>query len=236
MEALAADSARVLKHPLQAQARSTLQGEVTMNQSKLIAIPLLVVTVLAAQDRMPPIPADQQTAAQKKAIADYKDLRKADLTGPPWTVLLRVPDLIVPSLELRLHNQTANNPLGPKLTEFAILIAAREWTNNFEWNAHARLATTAGLNATIIAAVADGRRPERMAEDEEILWDFCNELLHNKSVSDPMYARALAKFGEAGVVEAASLEGYYTYLSMVMNTARSPLPANTKPPLTPFPK
>ena len=75
-----------------------------------------------------------------------------------------------------------------------------------------------------------------MAEDEEILWDFCNELLHNKSVTDPTYARALAKFGEAGVVEAASLEGYYTYLSMVMNTARSPLPANVKPPLTLFPK
>src|SRR5690348_13841638 len=88
---------------------------------------------LAAQDRMPPIPVDKQTTAQKKAVADYKDLRKADLAGPPWTVLLRVPDLIVPSLELRLHNQTANNPLGQKLTEFAILIAAREWTNNFEW-------------------------------------------------------------------------------------------------------
>jgi len=137
---------------------------------------------------------------------------------------------------MRLHNQTANNPLGAKLTEFAILIAAREWTNNFEWNAHARAAATAGLNAAIIAAVADGRRPERMAEDEEIVWDFCNELLHNKSVSDPTYARALAKFGEAGAVELASLEGYYTYLSMVMNTARSPLPANTKPPLTLFPK
>jgi 4-carboxymuconolactone decarboxylase len=75
-----------------------------------------------------------------------------------------------------------------------------------------------------------------LAEDEEILWDFCNELLHNKSVSDPTYARALAKFGEAGVVEAASLEGYYTYLSMVMNTARSPLPGNVKPPLVLFPK
>jgi 4-carboxymuconolactone decarboxylase len=185
---------------------------------------------------MPPIPADKQTAAQKKAVADYKDLRKADLTGPPWTVLLRVPDLIVPSLELRLHNQTANNPLGARLTEFAILIAAREWTNNFEWNAHARLASTAGLSAALIAAVADGRRPEPMAEDEEVVWDFCNELLHNKSVTDSTYARALAKFGEAGVVEAASLEGYYTYLSMVMNTARSPLPANVKPPLALFPK
>ena len=202
----------------------------------LVAVGALLVVNAIAQDRLPPIPADKQTAAQKKAIADYKDLRKADLTGPPWTVLLRVPDLIVPSLELRLHNQTANNPLGPKLTEFAILIAAREWTNNFEWNAHARVAATAGLNAAIIAAVADGRRPERMAEDEEIVWDFCNELLHNKSVTDPTYARLLAKFGEAGVVEAASLEGYYTYLSMVMNTARSPLPANTKPPLALFPK
>jgi len=203
----------------------------------LAAVGALLIVNVAAQDRLPPIPGDKQTAAQKKAIADYKDLRKADLTGPPWTVLLRVPDLVVPSLQMRLHNQTANNPLGAKLTEFAILIAAREWTNNFEWNAHARAAATAGLNAAIIAAVADGRRPERMAEDEEIVWDFCNELLHNKSVSDPTYARALAKFGEAGVVEAASLEGYYTYLSMVMNTARSPLPANvTKPPLALFPK
>lgn len=200
----------------------------------------ILVTVLAAntwaQDRMPPIPQDKQTVAQKKAVAEYKDLRKADLAGPPWTVLLRVPDLIVPSLQLRLHNQTAANPLGARLTEFAILIAAREWTNNFEWNAHARAAATAGLNAAIIAAVADGRRPEHMAEDEEILWEFCNELLHNKSVSDPTYARALAKFGEAGVVETASLEGYYTYLSMVMNTARSPLPANANPALALFPK
>jgi 4-carboxymuconolactone decarboxylase len=203
---------------------------------KTVSLMMLWMAIAGAQDRLPPIAADKQTAAQKKAIADYKDLRKTDLTGPPWTVLLRVPDLIVPSLQLRLHNQTANNPLGAKLTEFAILIAAREWTNNFEWNAHSNLATTAGLNAAVIAAVADGRRPERMAEDEEILWDFCNELLHNKSVSDPTYARALAKFGEAGVVEAASLEGYYTFLSMVMNTARSPLPAGAKPPLTLFPK
>jgi len=202
----------------------------------LAAVGALLIVNVTAQDRMPPIPADKQTSAQKKAIADYKDLRKADLTGPPWTVLLRVPDLVVPSLELRLHNQTAANPLGAKLTEFAILIAAREWTNNFEWNAHSRAAATAGLNAAIIAAVADGSRPQRMAEDEEILYDFCIELLHNKSVSDPTYARALEKFGEAGVVEAASLEGYYTFLSMVMNTARSPLPANTTPALMRFPK
>lgn len=188
-----------------------------------------------AQDRMPPIAPDKMTDAQKKAVADYKDLRKADLAGPPWTVILRVPDLIVPSLQLRLHNLN-NSALSRKLTELAILIAARHWTNNYEWNAHNPLAVTAGLNTAIIAAVADGRRPERMADDEETLYDFCTELLHNQSVSDSTYARALSRFGEAGVVEAASLEGYYTYLSMMMNVARSPMPAGAKPALTPFPK
>ena len=204
-------------------------------KTHLLAALFLALPCLNAQDRMPPVPADKMTPAQKKAVQDYKDLRKTDLTGPPWTVLLRVPDLVVPSLELRLHNLN-NSALSPKLTEFAILIAARHWTNNFEWNAHSTLATNAGLSPAIIAAIAEGRRPAGMAEDEEIVYDFCTELLHNQSVSDPTYARAAAQFGESGVVEAASLEGYYTYLSMVMNTARSPLAAGVTPALKPFPK
>ena len=188
-----------------------------------------------AQDRMPPIPAEKMTDAQKKAVADYKALRTTELTGPPWTVLLRVPDLVVPSLQLRLHNQQ-NSALSPKLTEMAILIAARHLTNSYEFNAHHTLAVKAGLSADVLAAIADGRRPDHMAEDEAILHDFCMELLQNKGVSDGTYARALAKFGEAGVVEAAALEGYYTFLAMVMNVARSPTPANATQKLAPFPR
>ena len=187
-----------------------------------------------AQDRMPMITPDKMTAAQKKAVAEYKEMRKAELAGPPWSVLLRVPDYVMPALEMRLHNLN-NSALDRRLTEFAILIAARNWTNNYEWNAHSTLATQAKLSPDIISAVAAGRRPDRMAEDEAVLYDFCTELLHNQGVSDATYARALEKFGEAGVVEAASLEGYYTFLSMVMNTARSPLAAGVKPALAPFP-
>ena len=201
----------------------------------LLALAFIQAVNASAQDRLPPIPADKMTAEQKKVAAEYKDLRKSDLTGPPWAVMLRDPDWVIPALQMRLHVQN-RTVLGNKLTEFAILIAAREWTNNYEWNAHSNAATQAGLSAAIIAAVADGRRPEHMAEEEEIVYDFCAELQHNKSVSDPTYARGLAKFGEAGVVELANIEGYYVYLSMIMNTARSPVPAGAKPALTPFPK
>jgi hypothetical protein len=60
-----------------------------------------------------------------------------------------------------------------------------------------------------------------MAADKVILCNFCHALLHNQSVTDPTYAHALAEFGEPGVVEAASLVGYYSFLAMVMNMARA---------------
>ena len=189
---------------------------------------------LAAQDRMPPIPYDKQTPEQKKVSDEYKRLRKMDLTTPPWSVLLRVPDLVIPSLELRIHNQV-NSALSPKLTELAILIASRQLSNNFEWSAHVGAAKKAGLGQPIIDAIIAGRRPERMAEDEEIVYDFSTELLRNQSVSDATYARALAKFGEAGVVEAASLEGYYVFLALVMNATRSPVAPGVTPALTAYP-
>jgi 4-carboxymuconolactone decarboxylase len=204
------------------------------NLSCLLALAFLPAVYTKAQDRLPPIPPEKMTAIQKKIVAEYKEIRKTDLTAGPFMVMLRDPDYVVPALQMRLHNLN-NSALSRKLTEMAILIAARNWTNNYEWNAHSTLAAQEKLNPAIVAAIKDGRRPDRLADDEEILYDFCTELLHNQSVSDATYARALAKFGEPGVVEAASLEGYYTFLSMVMNTARTSLPAGAKPALAPFP-
>jgi len=205
-----------------------------LTASMLIMI-LVPSATAGAQDRMPPIPAEKMTDAQKKAYADYKTIRGTEPNGPPWAVILRVPGLLVPSLQMRMH-YLKDSTLDQRLTEFAILIAARRWTNNFEFNAHSNAALKAGLKPEIMAAVTEGRRPERMAEDEEALYDFCNELQVNQSVSDPTYARALAKFGEPGIVEIAGIQGYYTYLAMIMNAARVTIPATAKPALERFPR
>jgi 4-carboxymuconolactone decarboxylase len=200
-----------------------------------LAVVLATAPGAWAQERMPPIPAEQMTDAQKKAVADYKALRGVDMTGPPWTVLLRVPAHIVPALQIRLHYLN-NSALPPRLTEFAILIAARRWTNNWEWNAHSTAAAAAGLKADVMAALAEGRRPDRMADDEALVYDFSLELQDNQSVSDATYARGIEKFGEAGVVEMASIQGYYTYLAMVMSAARVTTQPGTKPALERFPR
>ena len=138
-------------------------------------------------------------------------------------------------IDMRSHVRD-RSVLSPKLTELAILIAAREWTQQYEWSAHAPAAARAGLEPAIITAVADGRRPGQMADDEEILYDLCVELHRNKSVSDATYERALRAFGQEGIVEAVAIEGYYALLAMVMNTARTPLPEDRTPALTSFPR
>lgn len=201
----------------------------------LLALTTLLAGNTMAQDRMPPIPPEEMTEAQAQAVRDYMELRGSALAGPPWSVILRVPDLVIPSLQLRLHNAN-NSALSPGLTELSILIAARHWSNSYEWNAHYNAAVRGGLGANIIEAISDGRRPEGMAEDEEIIYDFCIELLRSKSVSDRTYARALAEFGEDGIVEATSLQGYYAYLAMLMNVARSPTPPNATQTLAPLPR
>ena len=197
-------------------------------------IGLAMCTAARAQERMAPIAPDKMTDAQKKAVADYKTLRGVDLTAPPWTVLLRVPAHVVPALQIRLHYLN-NSALPARLTELAILIAARRWTNNWEWNAHSTAAAAAGLKADVMAALAEGRRPDRMAEDEALVYDFSLELQDNQSISDATYARALDKFGEPGIVELATIQGYYTYLAMVMSAARVTTQPGTKPVLERFP-
>jgi 4-carboxymuconolactone decarboxylase len=186
-----------------------------------------------AQTRMPPIPPDKMTEAQKKAVAEFEKVR-GPLTGP-WNVMLRSPEMINRARSLSDYLRF-NSSLPPRLSEFIILITAREWSQQYEWNAHHSLAMKGGLNPEIAKAVAEGRRPEKMADDEAALYDFCIELHRNRSVSDVTYARALAKFGEQGVIDAIGLSGWYTLVAMVLNTARTPLPDDATPALAPFPK
>jgi len=117
------------------------------------------------------------------------------------------------------------------LNELAILITGRFWGAQFEFWAHSRLARTAGLSAAVIDAIAEGRRPESLTDDERIVHDFCTELFHDKAVSDASFAAVVGRFGEQGVIDLIAASGYYSIVSMVLNVDRYPLPAGEKAPL-----
>jgi 4-carboxymuconolactone decarboxylase len=187
-----------------------------------------------AQDRMPPIPADRLTETQKKAAEAFAEGRGYQIRGP-FVPLIRSPEVMLRAKAMGDHLRFKSS-LGPRLNEMVILITAREWTQQYEWNAHHPEAMKAGLRREIADAIADGRRPNGMAEDEEIAYDLATEILRLKRVSDATYQRAVARFGELGVIDLLGVVGYYNFLAIVMNATRTALPENVAEPLRRYPE
>src|SRR5580700_8958086 len=187
----------------------------------------------SAQDRMPPIPTDKMTETQKKAAEELVAGPRGALVGP-FIPLLRSPEFMS-----RLQKTGAylrfGSSLPPKVSEFVILLTSRQWTQQFEWDAHVPLALKAGVDGEILKAMSEGRRPVGMDPDQELAYDFLTELHENESVSDATYERTVKRFGEQGVIDMVGLRGYYSMLAMIMNVARTPLPPGKTPQLVFFP-
>ena len=195
------------------------------------------------QNRLSPIPEEKMTEPLRKALAEYKAVRPDGLgggrgggvgAGGPslWTVYVHLPEILGPIRQL--HEQSHVNPrISQKLVHFVIMIAARYWTNDI-WTAHEEDSIKDGLGRDTVKALEEGRYPDRMTEDEAIIYDFCTELLENKRVSDGTYSRAVAKFGEEGVVQTAVTLGLYSYMSIAVNMAYPESASHGR--LAPFPR
>jgi 4-carboxymuconolactone decarboxylase len=190
---------------------------------------------MPGQERMPPMKMEDMNAEQKAAAQELISGPRGAVFGP-FIPLMRSPELMnrLQKVGEYLRYQSA---LEPRLNEFVMLIVSRHWTQQFEWCMHYPLAIKAGIKPEILDALADGRRPNGMAEDEETAYDLCDELFRTHGVCDSTYERAIKKFGERGVVDMIGLVGYFATVSMVMNVARTPPQASTTvTPLASFPR
>ncbi|AON54657.1 MULTISPECIES: carboxymuconolactone decarboxylase family protein [Herbaspirillum] len=191
-----------------------------------IASTLLAGSLAQAADRLPVIPPEQYTPEQKQAADEFLAARKVPVFGP-FEPLMHSPQVMTQARAmgdyLRYHSA-----IGNTLSELVILITAREWTQDYEWYVHYPIAIKAGIKPEIAAAIADGRRPEGMSEDETIVYDFSIELHRNKRVSDQTFARAEKRFGKKGVVDLTGVNSYYTLLAMQMNAAQYQAPKDAK--------
>jgi 4-carboxymuconolactone decarboxylase len=183
-------------------------------------------------DRFKPLKYDEMTPEQKKMMEHLVSGERRG-AGGPFNVLLRSPEMGDLAQEfgaqMRFHSS-----LPRKLNEMAIIITARHWTAQYEWNAHRAAAAQAGLKEPIIQAIAAGKRPESLDADETVVYNFATELLKTHEVSDATFKAVKDKFGEKGVVDLIGVMGYYQLVSMLLNVDRYPLPAGAKPELQPL--
>ena len=176
--------------------------------------------------RFPPLSPEQLTPEQK-AWADSITAppRNAKFTNAPYRAYIRNPDL-APRLTAMTDYLRWKTSLPPRLSEFAILITARQWTAQYEWYAHYPLAMKAGLDPKIADDIAHGVRPAAMKDDETALYDLAMALYRDKKVSDTVYKAALDKFGERGIMDIIGIMGYYDITSMTLITMQAEAPKN----------
>ena len=111
---------------------------------------------------------------------------------------------------------------------------ARRWNCQHEWVMHDKLARKAGLEPRTIDAVSQGREPQGMSADETLVYRASKQAHEAGRLDDETFAALRGRFGLDGVLDLLWLNGYYSAMAMVLNTAGMPLPENAAAPLNPL--
>ena len=181
-------------------------------------------------NRFPKLTSEQMTPAQREVAAEITAGPRGEVRGP-FIALIHNAELArrIQALGEYLRWKTK---LPPKLVELAVLVTARRWTCQHEWLIHSELARKAGLEEDVIAAIREGREPP-LQGDDALVYAFCREAHASGRVGDAAFDRVAERYGRDGALDLLALNGYYSMMAMVLNTAGLPLPGNAPAPLAP---
>jgi 4-carboxymuconolactone decarboxylase len=140
--------------------------------------------------------------------------------------------LYSPRLDEHVRNQTQylrrDSDLGPRLFELAVLVTSREVNQQFAWTVHEPAALDAGLEPAIIDLVRYRKPITGLGDKEAAIIQLSRESV-NGTVRPETFARCLKLFGKRGVVDLASVIGYYASIAVLLNTFDQQLPLGQKP-------
>ena len=152
---------------------------------------------------------------RSQAVELFRALRGVEPFGP-FLDLLASPELMtrVSALGEYLRYRSA---LPPRLSEFAILITAAHWKQQFEWDIHAPIAAKAGVPQAVIDAIWAHIPPPGLDREQQALYELCIALHRERTVSADLRNRTQAVLGEQATIDAIAICGYYAMLAMVLN-------------------
>jgi 4-carboxymuconolactone decarboxylase len=181
--------------------------------------------------RAPALKFEELDERQRNLATEIGAIRGgAPVTGGPWGLLLRNPELC--DRAQRFGTMLRDHTSVPKrLSELAIALSARHWTAQFEWNAHAHQGVTAGLDPEVIESIKLRKRPTKMKADEAAAYNFISELYERKRVSDATYKALTDAIGTNAAIELTAIAGFYSTVAMLIVAHEVPLPAGVAPPL-----
>jgi 4-carboxymuconolactone decarboxylase len=121
--------------------------------------------------------------------------------------------------------------LSPRVRSLTWLISARELDCNYIWQASLAAARQAGVSETLIAAIEADRMPADLPAADQLLFNYCYQLLRdNHHVDDASYAALIQHYGVPAAVQIAASVGYIAMLGLVVNAFEVAPPADSSQP------
>ncbi|WP_344490142.1 carboxymuconolactone decarboxylase family protein [Glycomyces endophyticus] len=175
-----------------------------------------------------PIIDPEEMDERQRAIADRIAGRRGAVRGP-FRVWLNSPELCdrVESLGAFVRFDSS---LPTRLSELALLLAARAFDAQYSWNAHVDKAVDAGIPRAAVEAIARREAPAFDRDEDAAFHAFCAELLADHFVSEATFRAAEAHFGAKGLVEAVGCLGNFAMLAMCLNAFEVDLQPDREPP------
>jgi 4-carboxymuconolactone decarboxylase len=165
---------------------------------------------------------DEMSADQRQTY-DESISGKRGAPPPPMMAWLNSPEMARHAT--RLGEVMRFDTVFPaRISEIAILVTARHWTAHYEWFAHKRLALKGGLDPKIIDDIRDRRTPQFDDPKAKLVYDVAKSLHEGHGIAKGLYNEAVEMVGERGIVEIIGLCGYYTMVSMTLNSFEFGLP------------
>lgn len=125
------------------------------------------------------------------------------------------------------------SPVGPRFFQLAVLIAAREIDQQYEWSAHEPAGRRQGLEQSVIDVVKFDRDVAGLSDKDATVITFGRTLLREHRVSSELWAKMVSHFGRQHTVDIMSIMGDYTRVGIMLNAVDQHLPPTRQPLLPP---
>ena len=114
--------------------------------------------------------------------------------------------------------------LKPRDYEVAILVAAREFDQQYEWSGHEAGARNAKVPEAVIDAIKYNKDAAGFSDRDTLLITFARDSFHKHRISSELYAKAVDTFGKQGTLELATIIGDYAMAAIMLNATDQHLP------------
>lgn len=209
----------------------------------LIGTLFLAAQPLVAQRALPPdidpvslsrVPLADRGTMDAEAQAIYDKVAGVNRTTPligPAGVSLHMPK-VAQAMDILNQYLRYDSIIGRRYIETAILVAAREFDQQYEWSAHEPTALTEGAPQATVDAIKFDRPVDGLEEKDRLIIQYGREIFREHKLSSETWAATIAAFSQQGALEIAAIMGDYLLAAVLLHAVDQQLPPE-RPALMP---